>query len=647
MKKKQKRTFAVFLAMVGIIAIALIGCGGNDNPTTTQNPTPTAADFDIGNLSQTVGSVTAVTVKAKQGKSTGAITIYYTGATTLPTGNGGYAITFDVAAASGWNEAKGLSAGTLRINDAINSLDELAAYLSGKAANTATTPYYIALKITNANDFVALLTKLNSATDKYVYLDLSGSTVTSIPVYAFYSSPACATLVGITIPDTITTIESGAFRGCTSLTSATIGSGVTTIGSNAFRGCTSLASVTIPDSVISIGIAAFYGCTSLASATIGSGVTSTGDINPFPECTSLAVITVVAGNIAYTTENGVLYTKEKTTLVAYPAGKTGASFTIPNTVTSIGSAAFYVCTSLTSVTIPNSVTSIGSSAFYNCTSLTSVTIPNSVTNIGSGAFYGTAWLNNQQNDVVYINKIAYGYNGAMPENTSITLANDTIGIADSAFSNQTNLTGITMPNSVTSIGTQAFYGCTGLASVTIPNSVTSIGEVAFYQCISLTAINVDAGNSAYSSQDGVWYNKEKTTLIQYPAKKADTTFTIPNSVTSIGDSALFSCTNLASVTIPNSVTSIGRSAFFGCTGLTSIIIGNRVTSIEYFAFYQCTSLASVKFEGTIASAGFDSGAFYNLGDLRAKFYATDTSNGTPGTYTTTAPVGSTSVWTKE
>ncbi|MBQ6863673.1 MAG: leucine-rich repeat protein, partial [Clostridia bacterium] len=118
-----------------------------------------------------------------------------------------------------------------------------------------------------------------------------------------------------------------------------------------------------------------------------------------------------------------------------------------------------------------------------------------------------------------------------------------------------------LPDSVTSIGKHAFSDCTSLASVTIPDSVTSIGEYAFCDCDSLTDITVDADNTAYCSEDGVLFNKSKTELIQYPVGNARTSYTIPDSVTSIGVAAFADCTSLTSVTIPDSVTSIGDWAF--------------------------------------------------------------------------------------
>jgi hypothetical protein len=207
------------------------------------------------------------------------------------------------------------------------------------------------------------------------------------------------------------------------------------------------------------------------------------------------------------------------------------------------------------VTIPNSVTSIGTYTFYDCTNLTSVTIPNSVTNIGDAAFYRSGI-------------------------TNVTIPNSVTSIGDYAFEICTSLTSVTIPNSVTYIGTFAFSDCSRLTSVTIPNSVTNIGTNPFFGCTSLTSITVDASNPAYSSVNGVLFDKAQATLLQFPGGLGGS-YTIPNSVTNIGFQAFYDCTSLTSVTIPGSVTSIGNAAFSYCTNLTSVYFrGNSPTPIN-------------------------------------------------------------------
>ena len=331
------------------------------------------------------------------------------------------------------------------------------------------------------------------------------------------------------------------------------GKSVTSIGDCAFRYCTSLKSITIPNSVMEIGSSAFSGCSSLTSITIPNSVTNIGD-STFWGCSSLTAIYVAVDNKNYTSVNGVLFNKDKTALICYPAGKTDKSYNITNSVTSIGDYAFNGCSSLTSVTIPNSVTEIGGSAFVGCASLKSITMPNSVTSIGDMAFYKCS-----------------------------------------------SLTSITIPDSVTSIGSSAFSDCSKLRSITIPNSVTSIGAWAFNGCTGLTAINVAMENQNYVSPDGVLYNKDKTTIICYPAGKKGNNYKIPDGVTEIGSIAFSRCSSLTSVTIPNSVTSIGSGAFNGCTSLTRVTISNSVTKIGWNAFSGCTSLTSITIPNSVIS----------------------------------------------
>lgn len=193
-------------------------------------------------------------------------------------------------------------------------------------------------------------------------------------------------ITSVVIEPGVTSIGSLAFYECSNLTSITIPSGLTSIGEQAFGNCTGLTSITIPSGFISIGDYAFWNCTGLTSITIQNGVTSIGT-GAFWNCTGLTDITVDSNNSSFCSESGVLFNKDKTTLIYYPLGKNDSSYTIPDGVTVIEQYAFYCNSKLTSVTIPSGVTSIGEMAFRECSGLTSVIVPSSVTSIEYNAFW--------------------------------------------------------------------------------------------------------------------------------------------------------------------------------------------------------------------------------------------------------------------
>ncbi|MBE6787333.1 MAG: leucine-rich repeat domain-containing protein [Ruminococcaceae bacterium] len=340
-----------------------------------------------------------------------------------------------------------------------------------------------------------------------------------------------------------------------SITEVIIEYGVTNIGEEAFYDCKNLSSVTIPNSVTSIDYYAFGYCQDLWHITLPNSITT-------------------IGKSAF--EGTDLY-----------------EITIPNSVTHIGDSAFALCCSLGEIIIPNSVTHIGDGAFI-CSGLYYITIPDSVTSICGGIVEETPYYcdaENWENDVLYINNhlikakstLSGNYNikqgtktiaGHAFHNcdgiTNITIPNSVTHIGNDAFRDCSALTNITIPNSVTSIGIYAFYNCDVITNITIPNSVTSIDFFAFGSCSALTNINVDSNNLYYSSQDGVLFNVDKTTLIQYPSGKKIKNYTIPNSVTHISSHAFYSCSNLTSVTIGNSITNIDNIAFDVCYNLTDV-----------------------------------------------------------------------------
>jgi uncharacterized protein YjdB len=379
----------------------------------------------------------------------------------------------------------------------------LASHLASLPVNSEYNPHTIAIKVSSEGDFNIIKTALDGANNKYVDLHLSSSNITEIPGISFNS--------------------------CYNLVSITIGNGFTSIGNSAF-----------------------WWNSGLVSATIGNSVTSIDDAT-FAGCENLTTIIVDSGNSAYTSENGVLYNKSKTSLHTYPAGKTSNVFSFLNSVTSINYYAFYKSINLTTINVDS----------------------------GNNAF-------SSQDGVLY-NK------------SKTTLVKYPAGKPDASF--------IT-PSGVTSIGNGAFQYCKSLINVTILSNVNIIGHAAFMDCSNLDSV------------------------------------ILPNSVNRIASQTFQSCVNLVSINIPNSVNSIESQAFTHCIILASITIPNSVTRIETHAFLGCNSLANVTFQGTIPSIEFSTYSDTCPGDLRAKFYANNPSNGTPGTYITDNP-GENAIWTRQ
>ncbi len=217
------------------------------------------------------------------------------------------------------------------------------------------------------------------------------NTVTTIQDYAFAYS---ARLTGINFGANVSYIGYSTFYACSSLTNFTLPASLNTIGFDAFGSCASLTSVTIPNSVTSLDGFAFSYCTKLTNATIGSGVSNVGDGSaPFENCSSLPAINVNPANSTLSSPGGVLYDRNQTLIIEYPEAKTAGPYVISNTVTSVASYAFDGCLNLTGITIPNTVTNIGTNAFYY-SSITSVTVPNKVMALGDGAFEFCSELTN-------------------------------------------------------------------------------------------------------------------------------------------------------------------------------------------------------------------------------------------------------------
>ena len=421
-----------------------------------------------------------------------------------------------------------------------------------------------------------------------IYTIIIETGVQSIGKCAFHYTP---NLPSITLPNSVSKVEPSAFYQCSNFISFNVASdhnalatengvlfnkskttlicfpvgktdnsyiipgSVTSIGKCAFTRCL-LTSITFPNNLTSIGRAAFQWCCYLTSVTLPNSVTNI-DTMGFWGCIYLS------------------------------------SVTLSNSLTNIGRSAFADCDSLSSITLPNSLASIGDAAFGGCP-LTTITIPENVTSIGIYAF-------GSKLETVNYNAINCSYNPYSPDNgnlysmfsngVAVSIGDKVQVIPRYAFSG-CNISSTTLPNSLTSIGERAFRSCHTAPSITIPNGVTSIGEEAFLSCNNLTAINVENGNNAYSSDDGILYNKAKTTLIVCPAGKFGS-YDIPNSVTHIEKRAFDYCTGLSSIILSNGITEIDTSTFETCYSLDSITIPSGVANIKARAFWHCSKLASI------------------------------------------------------
>lgn len=436
-------------------------------------------------------------------------------------------------------------------------------------------------------------------------LTLPSGTV-SIGDSAFYD---CANLVTVNIPDSIKEINKYAFQGCTSLSSVNFAEGthLKMLDSSIFAGCTSLIEFKLPKSDTAKDL--FGSSSAVKKFTLAKdALLSDGVLVGLTSCEEFVV---EEGNTSFVAENGVLYNKNKSTLIRYPQSKADTSFAVPEGVTQIGDSstqsAFFGASNLTSVSIPASVRTIGAAAFYNCNALTNID------------FLAAKDGNNFD---LSIGEDAFGYSGL----TSIVIPARVAavgGLSRGTFRNNTSLTSVTFEKGsrITSIPTEAFNFCTALKSIHLPATVTEIERNAFIYCKSLAAVTIEEGgeilkigNTAFKGTKLSVTNinaliKNVTEISEYAYQETtstvdeDGTLVIPEGITTIGREAFRKANGIKKIQFPSSLVSIESYAFSECSNLTEVVIPDGVISIGDSAFRGCASLKKVVVPSSVVDLG--------------------------------------------
>lgn len=506
--------------------------------------------------------------------------------------------------------------------------------------------------LTNAKIYFA---DLKLGDNVYYYLNETTGLLTiagSGPMYSgeITTLNSNSSIKEVVIADGVTTIGESLFDSCKNLSKVTLPSSIESIGSFAFCFCTSLTEIKLPEGVKSIGTDAFYS-TKIKSLTIPSTVSdlTAGSLESMNELES---ITVADGNANFASVNGVLFNKAKTTLILYPLAKVGTKYAVPGSVTEISRGAFDTKL-IKTIVIPSSVKKINSFAFSDCSNLSEVFYFgtdaewNSI-DIGTQNSYLTSatryYADGQLGDNVYYTlnastgKLTVFGEGVTYSNSNsstsyfgdkaasiknIEMMDGITELKMGIFSHLTALESVTFPETtLTYISDRVFVGCTSLKSVTLPDSLTDLGQNVFYNCTSLESIHigkklyftpyspfgitpalktitVDPENTGFTVVDGVLFTKNMKLLMRYPAKKAGTSYTVPDGVVTLCDYSFSDCNLLESVKIADTVGTIRSYAFHQCTSLKSIKIPEGITELLEWTFVNCSALETVELPSTM------------------------------------------------
>lgn len=334
------------------------------------------------------------------------------------------------------------------------------------------------------------------------------NSVTVIEDEAFY---ACQYLTDISIPDSVTSIGYSSFGNCNNLKTVKLSNNLTVIPESAFYYCPELESVTIPNKVTTIGDNAFGSCESLSRVSIPASVTSIGS-EIFYDCKNLQAVSVDTNNLNYCSFDNILFDKSLSTLLFCPANRSGDSYNIPNSVTTISEGAFQYNKNLVNVSIGENVKTIGKWAFRSTEKLENVNISYGVTTIGNGAFMDCYSLKK-----VFIPDSVTSFGSSMFWNSSTleeaSLPSSLKTIPSNTFANCYALKSIDIPDEIESIESSAFANCNSLEKIILPDSVTTVGESAFYFCGNLKELKLSKNQTSLDYDSISWCSSLKTIIM--------------------------------------------------------------------------------------------------------------------------------------
>ena len=400
----------------------------------------------------------------------------------------------------------------------------------------------------------------------------------------------CSGIKKADIPDSVKEIGTEAFYSCGSLEEVVLGKGLKSLGGSAFRYCEKLTKLTVKGNIESIDSSVFYN-TAIKELQVGKEVSSLkGTLYGLD---TLEKIEVEEGNESYISEDGVLYNKEKTTLIRYPESKTDITeYKVPDGVKIIGESAFNGNKTIIKIELPKSVQSIKEYAFIYCTGLEEIKLSEGLEEIGREVFEYCSGIKKADipDSVKEIGTEAFYSCGSLEE---VVLGKGLKSLGGSAFRYCEKLTKLTVKGNIESIDSSVFYN-TAIKELQVGKEVSSL-KGTLYGLDTLEKIEVEEGNESYISEDGVLYNKEKTTLIRYPESKTDITeYEVPEGVESIGNSAFYYNQCITKVKLPESLKDIEEYAFSYCRNLVEVRITDGLESIGKYAFSYCSDLTKLQ-----------------------------------------------------